>query len=83
MNKRVFKGEELEDVRGAIECGELVNESSWRWGTHNTYVFEHEGKNWQTTIEVHCQDGWQIYGSIDAVEVHQVEKTVKVWEPVP
>lgn len=64
---------------------DLVSVSSqpWRHGTRQTYVFEHDGKHWMFTADVHHDDGIQIYSDgVTCTQVHQVERVVKVWVPV-
>jgi len=63
-----------------------VDRGDWRWGSNVRYVFEDDGRHWMTPwIQVHVEDGMQLFSDVECVEVHQVEKVVKVreWEPVP
>lgn len=56
----------------------------WRHGRHVTYVIALDGAHWMFEVPVHTQEGWQTDGDdVEAVQVHQVEKTIKIWEPVP
>lgn len=78
--KREFTEAEIENViDDAIELGTMP----WRHGHKQTYVFEFEGKYWRCTLNVHHDDGIQTYGPVTCTEVHQVERTVKVWEVAP
>ena len=66
------------------EDQETVERRPWRHGTRNTVVFGADGSHWRYNIDVHHEDGYQMYGeTVECVEVHQVERPVKVWEPVP
>lgn len=73
-----------DDVYEAIYDGQRIATESWRWGTTETYVYEREpGRFYRFTVQMHSQDGLQIFGPVTATEVRQVEKVVKVWEVVP
>lgn len=54
----------------------------WRHGTSQTFVFEFGNAHWSFVARVHHDDGIQFEGPVIATQVHQVERTVKVWEPV-
>ena len=71
------------EVWDAIEAGEVVDVEPWKWGTTQTIVTPFEGKHYRFSVQFHHDDGLQVYGPVKAIEVHQVEKTVRVWEPVP
>lgn len=77
MTTREFTEQELEE----LDTDEIASRP-WRHGRTATFVFEHEGKYWRFTANVHHDEGVQLYGPVTATEVHQVERTVKVWEPV-
>jgi hypothetical protein len=71
------------EIWDAIEDGTRVATSAWRWGTNETYVVEREpGRFYRFMVQVHAQEGLQTNGPVLAVEVREVEKVVKVWEPV-
>lgn len=58
-----------------------------RWSIHHKIIFEYEGKFYSTYYSegaTECQDEvpWEYEDEIECVEVHQVEKLVKVWEAV-
>lgn len=62
-------------------------ESQSRWSTVHRIIFEYEGKFWETyysegSTESQDERPWEYETQVDCVEVHQVEKTVKVWEAV-
>lgn len=78
MNKRTFTIAELEDA----DYDEVATEP-WRHGTRETIVAHVDGKHWRFVVRVHHDEGWQDEGPIEATEVHQAERVVKVWEPVP
>ena len=85
MNARIFTqcSDEFEAVLEALDDGKTIARNPWRHGTRNDVVFDFDGKHWLATIHMHHDEGWQIYGEIRAVETHEVERTVKVWEPIP
>ena len=82
MTTREFKRVEFMEL---VEGTKPTDVQPWKWGTRKTYVFELDGKHWAGDIEVHVTEGWR--GSdedtVTCSEVRQVEKVVKVWEPVP
>ena len=58
-----------------------------RWSIVHEIVFEHEGKFYQTcysrgATEQQEEAPWEYEDEVECVEVEQVEKVVKVWEPV-
>lgn len=73
------RGELLDMLDGAEEIGS----EPWRHGRRVVLVFEHEGRHLKTTIDVHPEDGWQVYGALTCTTVRKVEKTVTVWEETP
>lgn len=77
MKTRSFTEAEIEDADL-----EEVSSRAWRHGRHVLYVFPLDGKHWMVEIDVHSSEGMQIFGDVEGTEVHEVEKTVKVWEPV-
>lgn len=80
--ERTFKGDRgdlLELLDGAEEIGSLP----WRHGRRVVLVFEHDGRHWRTTVDVHPEEGWQLYGEIVCTEVRAVQKTVTAWEDAP
>jgi hypothetical protein len=57
-----------------------------RWAATYEIVFQHEGKFYQTQYregltEYQDEELWPVE-FLECPEVHQVEKIVKVWEPV-
>ncbi len=61
----------------------LISESPTKHDCHlSEYVFKRGDKFYRFDVECSYNDGLQIYGEIDAVEVKQIEKIVKVWETV-
>ncbi len=44
------------------------------------FLFQHEGKHYAVWVQIHPEDGMQIFGDVTLTEVHPVEKTVTVWE---
>lgn len=58
-----------------------------RWSIRYRIVFTYEGSFWQTTFqeaatEMQDEGPWEYLDEVECVQVHQVEKLVKVWEPV-
>lgn len=74
-----LKSEDFMDVADDYETTDRAN---WRHGTRDTIVFKHRGHHWRTVVDVHHEDGWQIYEEdVDCRRVVQVEQMVKVWKP--
>jgi hypothetical protein len=82
--KRTFTEEE-------IKAGDLLDEAieiesvPWRHGRKVRLVFVsgEDGANWAAWFDSHHEDGVTIDGPVTATRVHQVERTVKVWEDMP
>lgn len=60
---------------------------SGRWSVHHRIVFKYQDKFYQTTYSVGATEyqnegPWEYEDDIECQEVRQVEKLVKVWEPV-
>ena len=51
-------------------------------GGTQVIIFEKDGKHWETAYRWFEDEGVDWWDEYDATEVHQVEKMVKVWEPV-
>ena len=69
---------DLLDEDGADE----IDHGRWRHGHSTRYVVPYEGKFYAAWVQIHSDDGMQIYGDITLDEVRQVEKTITVWENV-
>lgn len=59
-----------------------------RWTTHHRMIFAHAGHFYSATYsvgstEMQDEGPWEYEKEVECTEVHQVEKTIKVWEPVP
>jgi hypothetical protein len=67
--------EELVDADGT----EVVSTEPWRWGHNTTYKAMIDGVPYLFTIQVHSQDGWQVYGKTKAVRAKCVAK--ETWVP--
>lgn len=78
MTKREFTADEIRD-----QDPTSIRSEPWRHGTRQTFVFELDGVHWRFVANVHHDDGLQLDKSVTATQVHQVAKTVMVWEPVP
>lgn len=58
-----------------------------RWSIQHEIIFEHEGKNYRAYYSVGAteqqdESPWEFDTEVEVVEVHEVEKMVKVWEEV-
>lgn len=56
-----------------------------RWSVHHSIIFEYDGKFWRASYsegatEMQDERPWEYEEDVECTEVHQVEKTVKVWE---
>ena len=60
----------------------IVAVKRWRHGTTETMVFERLGEHWQFDAQIHHSEGMQLTEPIVATQVHQVKRSVMVWEPV-
>ena len=82
--KKDFLYDELGLPQSAIE-DRIVNHS--RWSVHHEIIFEYQGKYYKTYYSVGATEyqdewPWKYDDEVECVEVVQVEKTVKVWQPV-
>lgn len=81
---REFLMEELDLPYSALERN--ITDTS-RWSIYYEIIFEYKGKFYRTSYgegATECQDErpWEYQKEVECTEVHQVEKTVKVWEPI-
>lgn len=58
-----------------------------RWSTHHEIIFKYEDKFYRTgysegSTEIQEERPWEYESEVECTEVHQVEKTVKVWEVI-
>ena len=67
----------LED--NPVETG---HSGSWRWGEHRYAIFEIDEKFWQADYLVHSQEGIQLFGDVELVEVKKVERVTHEWVKV-
>lgn len=79
-----FMLDEILDSKKVLEDN-IVDNS--RWSIIHEMVFEHEGKFYSTTYSVGAterqdESPWEYEDEVECVEVHKVEKIMKVWEPV-
>jgi hypothetical protein len=82
--KKDFLRYELDLPHSAKE-NRIIDNS--RWSISHEIIFEHEGKFYQTYYSVGAteqqdESPWEYEDEVECVEVQQVEKVVKVWEPV-
>jgi hypothetical protein len=81
MTTRVFTEQELIEP---MDDAKEVSTKPWRHGHIGVFVFEWGGDHWRVEIPVHHEEGWQLAGGqAVATKVHEVEKTLKTWVPVP
>lgn len=94
--RKTFKKEELETLGLPYDCdrGKVVSDTivgRSRWSIIHKIVFQLHGQRpeaaWSTTYqhgstEQQDEAPWQYDTEIVCTLVHEVEKTVKVWEPV-
>ena len=78
MTKREFSADKIKEMDYAE-----IDSHAWRHGRTANFVFEFGGQFWRFTANVHHDDGIQIEDTVMATLVHQIDKTVKVWEPLP
>lgn len=76
--------EEL-DLPYSAKEDEVVNNT--RWSILHDIIFEYEGKFYKASYSVGATEEqdegpWEYEDEIECAEVHQIEKVVKVWEPV-
>lgn len=88
-----FKGQFLQDVvYGESETGKTVKQEMQgqrRWVTEFSEIFSFEGKFYQMLYDQgsteSCEQApfeFQLEDDIECPEVHEVEKTIKVWESI-
>lgn len=77
MTTHLFPKQQLREY---LCDAEEIGSEYWRHGRRITYVFGAFGEHWRVTVDVHHDDGIQIYGDTLATLVHRVPKTVWVWE---
>jgi len=64
-----------------VVLNETVDTS--RWSIQYELIFKHEEKFYRTYYQVGATESqWEYDDTVKCEEVHQVEKLVKVWEPV-
>ena len=82
MNKITLTEEEFRDALDEGSAETIDVDTSWRHGHRNRYRIERDGKSYAAWIDVHTEEGIQLDGDVELVEVRAVEKTVIVWETV-
>ena len=71
------------EIRDCEDDPVEIDSQPWRHGRKVRFAFPLRGSHYAAWIDVHTNEGWQLYGdTVTAVEVKQVERTVKVWEYV-
>ena len=79
MNSKTFTRDEIEELVDDDETIELPSEYLKHDIVLMTYIAKHEDKFWKFSFERSNNEGWLIYGDIDAVEVKKKEKVVIDW----
>lgn len=82
-----FTKETLEELELPWSAIERTHVGKSRWSDHYEIVFEHNGKHYRTSYsqgstENQDERPWEYEKEVDCEEVQQVEKVIKVWEPV-
>lgn len=91
MNTTTYTGEQMryvlysDDPEAEVLEDSLIDTS--RWSTHHNLVFKKDGKTWETqysrgATESQDEQPFEYQDKVVCMEVHQVPKTVMVWEPV-
>lgn len=78
----MFTEQELQDSESFDEAAEIAS-APWRHGRKVRLVWEADGAHWAAWFFHHHDEGDQSSYPIEAIKVHQVERTVKVWETAP
>lgn len=78
--ERTFTSEEIRELLAELDP---IRKDNWRHGHRDTYVFELDAMHWQTTIEVHHEDGWQTQGGVVAHRVYPRITLEKAWSSNP
>lgn len=74
-----------QEVREVIDLDdyETIKESGGKHDcTNHTILFKKDGKHYTMVLSFSYNEGLQLWGDVTATEVHQIEKVIKVWEPV-
>ncbi len=72
-----------EDSNGRIIEDRVSGKS--RWSIEHDIIFDYEGKYYKAGYRIGATESqdempWDYEEFVEATEVHQVEKTIKVWE---
>lgn len=65
-----------DDVELIFETGESIGKGSWRHGHTETYIFQRDGKTYETTLRFHPYEGLQDKDCSVAYEVTPVKVEV-------
>jgi hypothetical protein len=81
------KADIYDDYDFRVEVIEDDITSTQRWSEIHEVIFKHDGKHYRTTYsqgltEYQDERPFEHDTVIECVEVHEVEKIVKAWEPV-
>lgn len=58
-----------------------------RWSVHHEIIFAYNDKFWRTDYSVGATEqqdecAWEYEEEVDCIEVHLIEKTIKIWENI-
>ena len=59
-----------------------VETTSWKWGHSEHHVFKIDGEYWGIWVDVHSQEGIQLYGEETLTKVKPVRELTTNWVPV-
>lgn len=70
------------ELRDLLEDAEQIDVGRWRHGHTGRHLIALDGKHYAVWVQYHHDDGAQIFGDTELIEVVPVQKTLTVWEPV-
>ena len=65
-----------------LDDAEEIDQGKWRHGSTARFLIQRDGKHYAVWVQIHPEDGMQVFGDVTLTEVRAVEKTVTVWEAV-
>ncbi len=69
-------------VRELVWEADIVSRGDWRHGQRITYHVVHEGADYLVTLDVHAEDGIQVYGPTTLRPAVKRERTIVEWVEV-
>jgi len=75
-----------DEAEGVKVLSDTITDTG-RWSVHNRLIVEIKGKVYETSYsigstEYQDESPWQGDSTVEFIEVHEVEKTIKVWERI-